>query len=58
MAGANLTIIGGDHDFSILKDTSMYERQKGVDLPLVVDEDVWCGANVTILKGVTIKKIV
>ena len=24
------------------------------DLPVVIEDDVWCGANVTILKGVTI----
>lgn len=24
------------------------------DLPVIIEDDVWCGANVTILKGVTI----
>jgi len=24
------------------------------DMPVVIEDDVWCGANVTILKGVTI----
>ena len=24
------------------------------DAPVVIEDDVWCGANVTILKGVTI----
>lgn len=58
-SGPNLTIITGNHAYwpgrfakhcykRLLEDISMY------DAPVLVQEDVWIGANVTILKGVTI----
>lgn len=57
--GPNLTIITGDHAYwtgtymkhcykKLLKDISMYDAQ------VTIEEDVWIGANVVILKGVTI----
>lgn len=59
--GPNLTIITGNHAFwpeswakhcykRLLDDISMY------DAPVEIKEDVWIGANVTILKGVTIER--
>lgn len=35
-------------------DVSDDEKLPENDLPIVIEDDVWCGANVTILKGVTI----
>ena len=60
--GPKPTIITGDHRIDILgkymTDVTVEEKfVDGVnvyDLPVVIEDDVWCGANVTILKGVTI----
>ena len=60
--GPKPTIITGDHRIDILgkyiADVTVEEKfVDGVnvyDLPVVIEDDVWCGANVTILKGVTI----
>jgi len=57
--GPNLTIITGDHAYwpktvmkhcykKLLDDISAYDK------PVVIEDDVWIGANVVILKGVTI----
>ena len=60
--GPKPTIITGDHRIDILgkymADVTVEEKfVDGVnvyDQPVVIEDDVWCGANVTILKGVTI----
>lgn len=31
-----------------------HEKLPENDAPVIIEDDVWCGANVTILKGVTI----
>ena len=62
VSGPNLTIITGDHMPRIgcfLKtvsdtDKDEYDVKKNFDKDVVIEEDVWCGANVTILKGVKI----
>ena len=55
--GPNPTIITGDHRIDILgkyiADVTVDEVNV-YDQPVVIEDDVWCGANVTILKGVTI----
>lgn len=41
----------------IIDVTDKDKNEEGVnnyDAPVVIEDDVWCGANVTILKGVTI----
>ncbi len=56
------TIITGDHRIDILgkyiTDVTVEEKFiDGVnryDQPVVIEDEVWCGANVTILKGVTL----
>ncbi len=58
MFGPNVTIITGDHRIDI-PDRTMYsiadsEKLPENDLDVVIENDVWVGANVTILKGVTI----
>ncbi|MBR4265592.1 MAG: CatB-related O-acetyltransferase [Bacteroidales bacterium] len=56
--GPNPTIITGDHRINIIGkymiDVSDEEKLPENDLPVVIEDDVWVGANVTILKGVTI----
>lgn len=60
--GPHPTIITGDHRIDILgkymTDVTVEEKfVDGVnvyDQPVVIEDDVWVGANVTILKGVTI----
>lgn len=56
--GPKPTIITGDHRIDIIGkfiiDVGDDEKLQENDLPVVIEDDVWCGANVTILKGVTI----
>ena len=56
--GPHVTIIGGDHRFT---DVGRYiydvlDKLPGDDLDVHINDDVWVGANVTILKGVTINR--
>ncbi|MDH5216059.1 MAG: acyltransferase [Gammaproteobacteria bacterium] len=56
MFGPNVTIMGGDHNTSVIGEY-MYDiktKKAENDLPVIIEEDVWIGANATILKGVTI----
>lgn len=63
-SGPNLTIMTGDHPADIkgkfIADNRKIDLEKqGVDISkydkdVVIDEDVWFGSNVTILKGVHI----
>ncbi len=56
--GPRPTIISGDHRFDLpchyISDCLVKKPQN--DLPIVIEDDVWLGANVTVLKGVTIGK--
>jgi acetyltransferase-like isoleucine patch superfamily enzyme len=56
--GPNPTIITGDHRTDLIGkyiiDVTVGEKLPENDAPVVIEDDVWCGANVTILKGVTI----
>lgn len=54
--GPNPTIITGDHRIDVIGQYIMdsHEKLPENDAPVVIEDDVWCGANVTILKGVTI----
>ena len=57
MSGPNLTIITGDHRCIVgrFKDEiKAYDKLPGNDQDVIIEEDVWCGSNVSILKGVTI----
>lgn len=63
-SGPNLTIMTGDHPFDIIgsyiidnKKASL--ERNGIDITkydadVVIEEDIWMGCNVTILKGVRI----
>lgn len=54
--GPNPTIITGDHRIDVVGKYIIDSHMKlpENDAPVVIEDDVWCGANVTILKGVTI----
>ncbi len=56
--GPNVTILGGDHNTSIVGaymfDVSVKRPED--DLAVTIEDDVWIGANATILKGVTIHR--
>lgn len=56
--GPHPTIITGDHRTDIVGrfiiDVADGEKLPQHDAPVVIDDDVWAGANVTILKGVTV----
>lgn len=54
--GPNPTIITGDHRIDVIGKYIMdsHDKLPDNDAPVLIDDDVWCGANVTILKGVTI----
>ena len=56
--GPRPTIITGDHriDFvgKYIIDVTDEEKTRDSDLPVIIEDDCWIGANVTILKGVTL----
>lgn len=54
--GPNPTIITGDHRVNIIGKFIMDSHNKlpQNDAPVIIEDDVWTGANITILKGVTI----
>ena len=56
--GPNPTIITGDHRIDIvgkyIMDVSDDEKLHENDAPVIIEDDVWFGANVVVLKGVTI----
>lgn len=56
--GPHPTIITGDHRTDLIgkyiMDVTVAEKLPENDAPVVIEDDVWCGANVIILKGVTI----
>lgn len=58
MFGPNVTMITGNHRIDIvgkyMTDITVDEKRKEDDEAIIVEDDVWVGANVTILKGVKI----
>lgn len=54
--GPHPTIITGDHRTDVVGKFIMdsHEKLPENDAPVVIEDDVWAGCNVTILKGVTI----
>ena len=60
--GPRPTIITGDHRADIVGkyiadvtvEAKVVDGENPYDQPVTIEDDVWCGANVTILKGVTI----
>lgn len=56
MFGPNVTIMGGDHNTAQVGEYmfDVEEKLPENDQPVVIEDDVWIGANCLILKGVTI----
>lgn len=62
VSGPGLIIITGDHmpvvgkflDEVTDEDKDFMDAERKYDQDVMIEEDVWCGANVTILKGVTV----
>ncbi len=57
ISGPNLTIITGDHHMIVGKyidEVTSNEKIPENDKDVIIEENVWCGTNVTILKGVHI----
>ena len=54
--GPHPTIITGDHRTDVVGKFIMdsHDKLSENDAPVVIEDDVWVGCNVTILKGVTI----
>jgi len=54
--GPSPTIITGDHRTDVIGEFmyNVEEKSPESDLPVVIEDDVWMGARVIILKGVTI----
>ena len=54
--GPNVTIMGGDHRTDVIG-SYMYDIKEKLpknDQDIIIEDDVWVGANAVILKGVTI----
>lgn len=56
MFGPRVTIMGGDHNYGEIGRYmfDVKEKSESDDLPVFISDDVWVGACVTILKGVTV----
>lgn len=56
MFAPNVTIRGGDHRLDVIGKyiDEVTEKLPENDLDVVIEDDVWIGCNVTILKGVTV----
>ena len=58
MFGPGVTIITGDHRIDLvgrlMNSVTNAEKLPENDVDVIIEDDVWIGANVTILKGVTI----
>lgn len=56
MIGPNVTMVNGDHNIRKIGIPIIdnHEKEPTDDLEIIIEDDVWIGANVTILKGVTI----
>lgn len=60
MFGPRVTLITGDHRFDIIGkymiDITNDMKKPSDDQDIIIDDDVWIGANSTVLKGVNIGK--
>ncbi len=56
--GPNVTMICGNHNTAVIGSYmfDISEKKTGDDMPIVIEDDVWIGANVVILKGVIVRK--
>ncbi len=54
MFGPEVMIRGGDHNFSVVGKPMAEVKTGGVNLPITIENDVWIGTRVIVLKGVRI----
>ena len=54
LIGPEFCVMGGDHNFHEAGKLMWNVTTGGINLPVVVEDDVWIGARVTLLKGVRI----
>ncbi len=56
MFGPNVTIMGGDHNTSVIGKYmfDVNEKLSNNDKPIIIENDVWVGTGAIILKGVVI----
>ena len=56
LLGPGVTIVSGDHSIRKIGVTIIdnHEKMPGDDEDIIIEDDVWIGANVTILKGANI----
>ncbi len=54
MFGPKVTVIGGDHNTNVVGQYmyDIHEKKPGDDLDVIIEDDVWVGSGVIILKGV------
>lgn len=56
MFGPEVMIRGGDHNFSVVGKPMFKVKDGGLNLPIIIENDVWIGTRVIILKGVRIRE--
>lgn len=56
LLGPNVTMVNGDHSIRKIGVPIIdnHEKLPGDDADIIIEDEVWIGANVTVLKGVTI----
>lgn len=56
LIGPNVTMVNGDHSIRKIEVPIIdnHEKLPGDDADIIIEDEVWIGANVTVLKGVTI----
>lgn len=52
MFGRSVTIMGGDHNMSEVGIPMRFVKSGGKNEPVIIEDDVWVGSNVTVLKGI------
>ena len=55
MIAEGVKIIGGNHAFD-RTDISMFEQGEGLQSPIIINDDIWIGANSITLSGIEIGK--
>ena len=56
MFGPNVLLLGGNHKIDAIGEymIDVEVKDEYTDAPIIIESDVWIGANVVILKGVTV----
>ncbi len=54
MFGPEVMLIGGDHKIDVVGQPMSLVKDRGLNFPITLEDDVWLGARTVVLKGVTI----